>query len=107
MRAAVLLAWFALAAAALGWQLSVPGRGGPIAAFAMVAPLLLPLPGLWHARRYTYRWAAITLVPAMAWSLTELVANPGARLAAGMTAALAFVALAVLVAALRVPATAD
>ena len=106
--ALVLAAWFTLAAALLAWQLTGPGAGGTVAALVTVSPLLLPLHGLWRARRYTYRWAAVTLVPALAWSLTELVANPAARLAAGIAALLAFLALAALVAALRVqPAAAD
>jgi hypothetical protein len=40
-------------------------------------------------------------VPALAWSLTELVANPGARAFAVLSALLAFLALAGVVATLR------
>lgn len=107
-RTAVLLVWFALIAALLAWLLGMPGRGSWFTAILTTVPLLLPLPGLWQGRRYTHRWAAITLVPAMAWSLTELVANPAARVPAGMTALLGFLALAALVAVLRAPSvTAD
>ncbi len=83
------------------------GVGLAAALAVTVIPLLAPLRGLARLERYTYRWAALTLVPAMAWSLTELVASPGSRaIAAGLGMA-GFLALAAIVAALRtMPASA-
>ena len=59
-------------------------------------------------RRYTYRWAPLTLVPSMVWSLTELVASPGSRAIAAALAMAGFLALAAIVAVLRtLPASAS
>lgn len=84
------------------------GTGLVIALAVTVAPLLLPLRGLARLRRYTYRWAALTLVPSMAWSLTELVASPGDRAIAAVLGMTGFLALAAIVAVLRtLPASAQ
>jgi len=101
-RRATLLLWSVLLAALTAWHLS--GRSVLAAAtlvLATAAPLAFALPGLWRAQRRSYRWAPLTLAPAMAWSLTELVANPGVRRIAAITALLAFLALAAVVATLR------
>jgi uncharacterized membrane protein len=101
-RGAVLLLWSLLITALCAWPLSRSFSAGTIAILLFtVVPLLLPLPGLWQGRRRTYRWAALTLAPAMTWSLTEVVANPAARRPAACAALLAFCSLAALVAALR------
>jgi uncharacterized membrane protein len=96
-RAAVVGLWLGLVAVLLLWS-SASGLG---LAIVTAGPLLLPLPGLVAARRRTYRWAPLTLAPALAWSLTELVANQAARGIAVLAALLAFLALAGVVAALR------
>jgi uncharacterized membrane protein len=101
-RLAVLVLWLALAIVLLGWSLA--GRdamGGITLAVLTVGPLLLPVAGLALSQRRTYRWAPLTLAPGLAWSLTELVANPGARGLAALSALLSFLALAAVVAALR------
>lgn len=101
-RVAVLILFGALVTGLGAWHWT-RFRGAALAAAMLltVLPPLLPLAGLWRRRRYTYRWAALTLAPAMAWSLTELVAVPGARLPAAVIGLIAFLALAALVAALR------
>lgn len=101
-RRATLAVWMMLLAVLTAWHLSASSL--PAAAMLLlvtVAPLVFPLPGLWRARRPGFRWAPLTLVPALAWSLTELVANPGARAIAILSALLAFLALAGVVAMLR------
>jgi uncharacterized membrane protein len=102
VRVAVLAAWGLLALTLLAWYAAMlPRTAAIVAAVLTVAPLAAPLPGLLARRRRSYRWAPLTLVPAMTWSLTELVANPAERpyaLAAGL---LAFAALAAIVAWLR------
>jgi uncharacterized membrane protein len=101
-RAATLLAWCALLVTLAAWQLAGGAGGGAILVLAATAlPALAPLPGLWRGRRRSYRWAPLTLAPALAWSLTEIVANPPARAVATVTALLVIVALAAVVAALR------
>ena len=73
-----LLSWLALFTAqlALAW----PGLG--IALYWPVlaaAPLLLPLPGLWRGRRYTYRWIGFLALGYFCIGIAELVANPALR----------------------------
>lgn len=101
-RVAVLSAWGLLALSLLAWYAAMLPRAAAIlAAVLTVAPLAAPLPGLLARRRRSYRWAPLTLVPAMTWSLTELVANPDARPYALSAGLLAFAALAAIVAWLR------
>lgn len=101
-RLATLALWLGLLALLLAWHAVAGAQGLGTVLLALVAvPLLAPLPGLWKARRRTYRWAPLTLAPALAWSLTEIVANPEARGFATGCALLAFLALAAVVAALR------
>jgi uncharacterized membrane protein len=101
-RRATLAVWMMLLAVLAIWHLSTASRLAAVALLLLtVAPLLFPLPALWRTQRRAYRWAPLTLVPALAWSLTELVANPGARGFAILTALLAFLALAGVVATLR------
>jgi uncharacterized membrane protein len=42
----------------LAWELWLAPTGSGTLALKVV-PLLLPLPGLWHARMYTYRWVGL------------------------------------------------
>ncbi len=102
-RAAVLLLWLSLSVALVAWQVQRLGvTAAAVAVLFTTGPLLLPLPGLLQGDPRTYRWAALTLAPALAWSLTELVANPAVRWPAATAALLAVLSLAALVAALRV-----
>lgn len=101
-RGATLLSWVALLLVQSAWLLPDAATAGGMAVLVgTVLPPLLPLHGLWRGRRRTYRWAALTLAPAMAWSLTELVANPAVRGTAVLSAMLAFLSLAAVVATLR------
>ena len=101
-RRATLAVWTMLLAVLATWHLSAQSRlATAMLVVVTVVPLLFPLPALWRTQRTGYRWAPLTLVPALAWSLTELVANPGARAFAVLTALLAFLALAGVVATLR------
>jgi uncharacterized membrane protein len=101
-RRVTLLLWVLLIAMLAGWHASLLAASGAVALTALtVVPMLLPLRGLWRAERRSYRWAPLTLAPAMAWSLTEIVANPQARGIAALAALVAFFALAAVVATLR------
>lgn len=101
-RGLTLLVWAGLLVLLLAWH-AAPGRAGlGSVVLALVAlPLLAPLPGLWRGRRRSYRWAPLTLAPALAWSLTEILANPAARGFATGAALLSFLSLAAVVASLR------
>lgn len=82
-----------VAAAALG---SASWPASPGWTVVVLLPVLLPLPGLLRGRRRTYAWATLCVTPYFVYGLTEAIANPGARLAAGaiLLASLAwFVAL--------------
>jgi uncharacterized membrane protein len=101
-RAGAVCLWLGLVALLLGWSLTGGATiGGVALAMLTAGPLLVPLAGLWAGRRRTYRWAPLALAPGLAWSLTELVANPAVRGLAGFVALLAFLCLAGIVAALR------
>jgi uncharacterized membrane protein len=101
-RGLTLLAWLSLLSLLLAWNaVAGPAGLGTAALVAIGAPLLAPLRGLWTGRRRTYRWAPLTLAPALAWSLTEMLANPPARAFSIAAALLAFLSLAAVVAALR------
>ena len=102
-RGAVLMLWSLLALTLVAWHLrSLSATAAAVAVLFTAGPLLLPLPGLLHGNPRTYRWAALTLAPALTWSLTELVAHPAARWPATVAALLSVSSLAALVAALRV-----
>ncbi len=101
-RMATLAAFGLLALVLLAWhwtQLST--AAAVVATLGTVAPLLLPAPGLVAGRRRTYRWAPLTLAPALTWALMELVANAPSRPFALAAGGLAFAALAAAVAWLR------
>jgi uncharacterized membrane protein len=101
-RGAVLVAWGLLALTLLGWYaVMLPPGTALVAALLTVAPLAAPLPGLVARRRRSYRWAPLTLAPAMIWALTELVANAAARPFALVAGLSAFAGLAAIVAWLR------
>jgi uncharacterized membrane protein len=101
-RRSTLAVWLGLLALLVAWHAAGGAAGLGTAILAAVAlPLLLPLPGLWRGRRRTFRWAPLTLAPALAWALTEILANPPARGFAVGSALLAFLALAAVVATLR------
>jgi uncharacterized membrane protein len=80
--------------------------------FGMLLPIAAPLPGLLRGSRRTYAWATLCVAPYLVYGITEIVANPAVRVAAG---AILFASLAwfvALVTYLRVsrgpgPATQD
>jgi len=49
----------------------------------LLVPLLLPLPGLLRGQRRTYAWATLCVTPYFIYGLTEVIANPAVRTAAG------------------------
>jgi uncharacterized membrane protein len=102
-RIATLAIWTLLIATLTAWHAWSHAAPAALVLWLLtVLPLLVALPGLWQGRRRTYRWAGLTLAPALAWGLTEMLANAAAGAVATATALLAFLALAALVAALRV-----
>ena len=58
LRAAALVSLLALITLCLAWELWLAPTGSGTLAIK-VLPLLLPLPGLWRARMYTYRWVSL------------------------------------------------
>lgn len=101
-RRTVLALWSLLLLTLIAWQLTQPGAAAAAGAALFTAgPLLLPLRGLARSDARSYRWASLTLIPALLWSLMELAANPAARWPATAVVLLCVAALAALVAALR------
>ena len=75
---------FALIVAWYGW-LSPPVRlPAYIALLALGAPLLLPLRGLLHGRRYTYAWSLFLALGYFAHALIEGYSTPQDRSLAGL-----------------------
>lgn len=86
-RIATIWLWGAVAASLLGWYTA--GYSWVLCVLA-AAPLLAPLPGLVRGRRYTYAWASLFAMPYVAFSVTELLANPAARAVASLSLLLVF-----------------
>jgi len=93
--------WALLVASIVAWPFVADGIGLATTALA-VLPLFLPLPGLIDGRRRTLQWSPLTLAPALALSLTEILVNAPARMPAILTLALILAAFATIIAALRV-----
>ena len=79
--------WIAVVASLFAWIMA--GYPWPICTLAAL-PLLAPLNGLLHGRRYTYAWATLFAIPYLVFALTELLVNSAARWAAGVTLLLVF-----------------
>jgi uncharacterized membrane protein len=107
-RTLVLLAWGGLAGC-LAWARLADGASAValVTLAVLLAPLSLPLPGLWSGRRRTYAWATLCLTPALVYALTETVANPSARTAAALVLFATLLAFVALVAHLRATRDAD
>jgi uncharacterized membrane protein len=74
----------ALIALGLAWELWLaPLRPGGSWLVLKVLPLLAPLPGLLHARRYTHQWCSMLALAYVAEGLVRATSDPGpsARLA--------------------------
>jgi len=97
-RRAALLIWALLIASVTAWPLA--GIGWIATALALL-PLLLPLPGILRKAPGTLRWSSLTLAPALAVAVTELLVNSRARIPAALTLALILAAFAAIVALLR------
>ena len=94
-------AWLALAAASVV-AVAVPWTANSLLlGLALLAPLALPLRGFAGRDRRTYGWATLCVMPGFVYGITESVANPVARGAAGWVLAASLVAFFALVAHLR------
>lgn len=80
-----------VAAAALS---SARWPGNAVLALALLAPLLLPLPGLLRSDRRTHGWATLCVTPYLVYGVTESIANPDVR---GVAGAILFASLALFV----------
>jgi uncharacterized membrane protein len=69
---------------------------------ALSTPLLAAMPGLIRGIRRTHAWATLAVIPFFVLALTEAVANPAARVWAGVCLSLAFASFVLLIAYLRV-----
>jgi len=49
----------------------------------LLLPLVAPLPGLVRGTRRTYAWATLCVTPYFIYGVTEVIANPSVRGAAG------------------------
>jgi uncharacterized membrane protein len=52
-------------------------------ALLLLLPVLAPLPGILRRRRRTFAWATLCVAPYFIYGMTEVIANPAVRLAAG------------------------
>ncbi len=75
---------------------SLPAAGGLVAAAAAALPLLLAVPGLYRARRYTFQWLALALVVYAGAAIVEVVASLGRSLAAAVVLLAALLEIALL-----------
>lgn len=100
--AAVLVALAALALC-VAWAASrsAPWPGAGLLIAVLLAPLLLPLPGLLRGSRRACAWAALGLAPSLVYGCVEVVANPAARVAAAAVLLAGFGLFVALVARLR------
>lgn len=99
-------AWTLLLISIVAWPFTGGGISPVTTAIASL-PLLLPLPGLVRGRRRTLQWSSLTLAPALALALTEILVNARARMPATLTLALIFAAFGASIAALRASPRSD
>jgi len=93
--------WLLLLASIAAWPFAAAGISRVTTVIALL-PLLPPLPGLLRGRRRTLQWTPLTLAPALALTLAEILVNAPARVPATLTLALILAAFAIIVAALRI-----
>jgi uncharacterized membrane protein len=86
-RTLTIVLWVAIALSFAAWMAA--GYSWVLCLLAIV-PLLAPLNGLVHGRRYTYSWATLFAIPYLAFAITELLVNPDARWVAGLSLVLVF-----------------
>ncbi len=92
--------WFGLAASIAAWPIGDAGIGWTAAIVALL-PLSAPVAGIWRLARKTLAWAPLTLSPALAIAVTEVVVNEPARVRASISLALILAAFSALIATLR------
>ena len=100
MRRLAAAAWLLLIASIAAWPF-IAAKIGPLTTLVALLPLLMPLPGLVMGWRRTLQWSPLTLAPALALALTEILVNTPARWIATLTLALILATFASLIAALR------
>ncbi len=103
-RRRVLLSWLLLLIALLTWWLTAmswPPRMVQILAGLLILPLVLFLPAVLGGSRYATAASTLLLIPYLGWGLTEVVANPGARIFASLTVLSASVCFVFVIAWLR------
>ncbi|MBC7983774.1 MAG: DUF2069 domain-containing protein [Candidatus Obscuribacterales bacterium] len=106
LRNVTLLALIALLALVCAWQLfPTPSVAAGGKALLLVAPLLLPVVGLVRGKRNTYRWATLCVLPYIVVGLTEVIANPAARLWSAAILALSLLLFSALIGFLRASRT--
>jgi uncharacterized membrane protein len=71
-------------------------------AVALLVPLALPVRGLLRGDRRTSAWATLCVIPYFVYGLTETIANPAARYAAGAILFASLALFVLLIAYLRV-----
>ncbi|HEY4368980.1 MAG TPA: DUF2069 domain-containing protein [Steroidobacteraceae bacterium] len=79
-----------------------PSISHGLIALALTLPLWAPLPGIIRRTRRTYAWATLCVVPYFVLGVTEAVANPAARVWAGLCLSLALLLFVALIGYLRV-----
>jgi uncharacterized membrane protein len=94
----LLLAITSIACVVSDWS----GTPSAVLAAVLIPPLLFPLAGIARGDRRTHAWATLCVVPAFVYGLTEVVANPGARLLAALVLGASLLLFFSLVAYLRV-----
>ena len=62
---------------------SAPWPANLVWTAALLLPLVAPLPGLVRGRRRTFAWATLCVTPYFVYGVTEVIANPLVRGAAG------------------------
>ena len=85
----------------VAWGVMSPAPHGLILTLLAIAPLALPLRGLWRGSAYTAAWASLLTVPYILFGVVESMANPRARAIAGIELGVAFVLFVGLLAVAR------
>ena len=62
---------------------SAPVPANLVWTVALLLPIMAPLSGLIRGTRRTYAWAALCVAPYFIYGVTEVIANPAVRVAAG------------------------
>ena len=102
-RRAVLATWAALGVTvAAAVVLTSRSTASAVVTAALFVPWLMPIRGLLRGDRRTHAWATLCVAPYFVYGLTETIANPAVRVAAGLMLAASLAHFVALVAFLRV-----